>query len=336
MPRFILPLATAIAVFAVALLAGSPYDQANAAPVLDSEEQAFVNLINQYRQQNGRSVLGVNNLLADAADWMSADMGAHSYFSHCDLRGLGPAPSPCPNPCSYPCRDPFQRMSDFGYSFNAWKGENIAAGYTTAQAVFDGWKNSPGHNANMLSANYKVMGIARAYTPASPYGWYWTNDFGGYDPGPTPTPSPTPSPTSSPTPSPTPSPSPTPGPTAESDGDGFTNTSETHVGTNASDPCGNPDLSRMGNPSLSWPADLVTVTGPNQIDIQDIASFLAPIRRLGTSPGEPGFDVRWDLVPGKSGSADYLNLLDLSAMTTLSPPMLGGQKAFGGPACPNP
>jgi len=333
MPRFILPLAIAVAVFALALRIGSPLDQASAAPGLDSEEQAFVNLLNQYRQQNGRSALAVNNLLADAADWMSTDMGAHNYFSHCDGRGLGPGPSPCPNPCSYPCRDPFQRMSDFGYNFNAWKGENIAAGYTSAQAVFDGWKNSPGHNANMLSANYKVMGIARAYTPGSPYGWYWTNDFGGHDPGPSPTASPSPSPTPGPSPTPSPSPSPTPGPSADGDGDGFTSAVEAHVGTNSNDPCGNPDLSRMGNPSLSWPADLFTA---NSIDMQDLASFIAPVRRLGTSPGEPGFDVRWDLVPGKGGSADDVNLVDLSAMITLTPPMLGNQKAFGGPPCPNP
>ena len=50
----------------------------------------------------------------------------------------------------------------------------------TAAAVFQGWKNSPGHNANMLSANFKVLGVSLVYVSGSPYGSYWTTDFGGY------------------------------------------------------------------------------------------------------------------------------------------------------------
>ena len=29
-----------------------------------------------------------------------------------------------------------------GYNYNTYMGENIAAGYPTAAAVFEGWKNS--------------------------------------------------------------------------------------------------------------------------------------------------------------------------------------------------
>jgi hypothetical protein len=32
----------------------------------------------------------------------------------------------------------------------------------------------------MLSANFRVIGIGRAYNGNSSYGWYWTTDFGGY------------------------------------------------------------------------------------------------------------------------------------------------------------
>ena len=70
-----------------------------------------------------------------------------------------------------------QRIRDCGYGYNAWLGENIAAGYQTAQAVFDGWKNSPGHNANMLGENYVAIGIGRAVVPGSPYGIYWSTEF---------------------------------------------------------------------------------------------------------------------------------------------------------------
>ena len=75
-------------------------------------------------------------------------MGANNYFSHTDSLG----------------RDPFQRMAAFGYNYNTWKGENLAAGADTAQGAFNLWKNSPGHNANMLNANFKVIGIARVYS----------------------------------------------------------------------------------------------------------------------------------------------------------------------------
>jgi hypothetical protein len=137
------------------------------AATLDSEEQAFVTLINNYRQQNGLQPLKISDKLESAAEWMSADMAMKNYFSHTDSLG----------------RDPFQRMTAYGYTYNTYKGENIAAGNNTASATFTQWKNSSGHNANMLNTNYKVMGIARATAAGSTYGWYWTNDFGGYDDG---------------------------------------------------------------------------------------------------------------------------------------------------------
>jgi len=133
---------------------------------LDSEEKAFLTLINNYRQQNGLPKLAVSYTLTRAAAWKSADMANNNYFAHDDLS-----------------RTWVQRIRDCGYGFNTYIGENIAAGYTTAQAVFDGWKNSPGHNANMLGANYTAIGIGRYYRQGSPYGWYWTTDFGGFDDG---------------------------------------------------------------------------------------------------------------------------------------------------------
>ncbi len=137
---------------------------------LDSEEQAFLNVINSYRQANGLRALSLNAKLNAAADWMSNDMAAKNYFSHTDSLG----------------RDPFQRMADFGYDYNTWKAENLTAGIDAAQAAFDLFKASPGHDANMLNPNFKVIGIGRAYAAGSTYGWYWAADFGGHDPTPPP------------------------------------------------------------------------------------------------------------------------------------------------------
>ena len=54
-----------------------------------------------------------------------------------------------------PLRTPGQRISSTGYQ-GGW-GENIAYGYPSADAVFNGWRTSPGHNANMLNSSFKEM-----------------------------------------------------------------------------------------------------------------------------------------------------------------------------------
>ncbi|MEP7214693.1 MAG: CAP domain-containing protein, partial [Anaerolineaceae bacterium] len=149
---------------------------------LDGEEQAFLGLINQYRASNGLDSLAVSTSLSRAAAWMSRDLGVNAYFSHTD--SLGRSPSTRAMNCDYP----------------AGAGENIAGGtaWSSAQSVFDGWKASAGHNANMLTGSYRVIGIGRVNVPGSPYGWYWTTDFGNVDDSgsPPPTNTPTNTPTS--------------------------------------------------------------------------------------------------------------------------------------------
>jgi cell division septation protein DedD len=154
-------------------------------PAIDCIEQEFLGIINEYRAENGRAPLVLNTQLTAAADWMSGDVAAKAYFSHTDSLG----------------RNPGQRARDFGYSGGV--GENMAGGYSTALAVFNGWKASPGHNANMLGTTYKVIGIGRIYLPGSPYSVYWTTDFGLTGNA---TATATPTPVASPTPGVTPSP----------------------------------------------------------------------------------------------------------------------------------
>jgi hypothetical protein len=76
---------------------------------------------------------------------------------------------------------------------------------------------------------------------------------------------------------------------------------------------------------------------PNTLNIQDLGSFVVPVRRLGTSPGDPGFSARWDLVPGTT-LGKYINLTDIATLITGStgyPPMFGGARAYGR-TCPLP
>jgi hypothetical protein len=75
----------------------------------------------------------------------------------------------------------------------------------------------------------------------------------------------------------------------------------------------------------------------NRINVLDVTSLLAPVRYLGTNVGTNAGDVRFDLTPGKGLFSTDINVADLTTLlagSTGMPPMLGGQRAFGGPACP--
>jgi len=58
-------------------------------------------------------------------------------------------------------------------------GENIAAGQSTAESVFDAWWNSSGHRSNMENCSYTHVGIGYATNTSSSsnYSDYWTNVF---------------------------------------------------------------------------------------------------------------------------------------------------------------
>lgn len=158
----------------------------------------LINLINQYRSSKGLATLTADQKLKNAACWHASDMAAKGYFSHTDSLG----------------RDPFIRMAAFGVSGGS-RAENIASltnQANSAQKIFDGWKRSSGHNANMLGAAFTRIGIGFAYRSANKT-YYWSADFasgtriaGATECGSTtaPKPPPTPAPTPAPTPKPTP------------------------------------------------------------------------------------------------------------------------------------
>jgi uncharacterized protein YkwD len=70
-------------------------------------------------------------------------------------------------------------MEEFGYRYKTFEAENIAAGNQGAIETFCQWKNSPGHNKNMLAPRAAVIGIGCAENPDSKYGYYWNTTFGG-------------------------------------------------------------------------------------------------------------------------------------------------------------
>ena len=126
----------------------------------DAEEAAFVRLLNEYRASQGLAPVTATPLLNQVAYDHSLAMGTQRFFSHNDPSG----------------GTPFTRMAAAGYPSGV--AENIAAGNASAAATFQQWRNSPGHNTNMLSARARAIGIGRAYVANSQYRYYWTNVFG--------------------------------------------------------------------------------------------------------------------------------------------------------------
>jgi uncharacterized protein YkwD len=155
-----------IAAIVIGLLPGNAY----AGTSYDSEEIAVVRLINEYRVSKGLSALLVSDILSDSSAKHSHDMGAYSFFAHVtvgsDWFPVGATAG--------------ERMVACGYPANKAWGENIAVGFSSAATVFEAWKGSPSHNANMLSASWEVIGIGFETVPGSSGGTYWTTDFGSY------------------------------------------------------------------------------------------------------------------------------------------------------------
>jgi hypothetical protein len=121
----------------------------------------------------------------------------------------------------------------------------------------------------------------------------------------------------------------------DTDGDGHADEAEIHIGTDALGRCGVGGIV-SDPPSTDWGSDFIHGGVPNSTDritITDLTSFLAPSRRLDTSPGDALFSVRYDLVPGYQYPFDtWIAINDLTAMlwgTTGYPPMYGGPRAFG-------
>jgi len=129
------------------------------AAAIGAFEARVVELTNAFRAEHGKAALRVDvDLSAAAEDW-SRTMAEDDFFAH-----------------STP-----DQVAAFGYEWTAW-GENIAAGHATPEAVVQGWIDSPGHRANLLSDAFEEIGVGYVHladdTGATNYHHYWTQTFG--------------------------------------------------------------------------------------------------------------------------------------------------------------
>ena len=128
--------------------------------ICKEEEWEVLKLVNKERSKKGLVPLSVTRKLQSANDTRAKEI--YQSFSH-----TRPDGSSC-----------FTALSDVGEDYN-YAGENIAAGYASPEAVMQGWMNSPGHKANILTANYTHMGVGYYYKSSGMYRYYWTQMFTG-------------------------------------------------------------------------------------------------------------------------------------------------------------
>lgn len=126
------------------------------AAVLNYEKEV-VRLVNEIRVKNGLKELTYDWELSRVARYKSQDMKDNRYFSH----------------TSPTYGSPLQMIKNFGISYRS-AGENIAKGYSTPQAVVNGWMNSSGHRANILNSSFTHIGVGYVAN-----GKYWTQMFVG-------------------------------------------------------------------------------------------------------------------------------------------------------------
>jgi uncharacterized protein YkwD len=127
-------------------------------PAIMAELEKVVAIVNRERAGGDCPAVKVNTKLARAAQLHSEDQAEHDKMSHEGSDGS----------------TPWQRSERAGYQ-NAI-GENVAMGYRDAEAVMEGWMNSPGHRNNIMNCSARAigMGLARS-SDGSPY---WTQMFG--------------------------------------------------------------------------------------------------------------------------------------------------------------
>lgn len=105
--------------------------------------------------------LTLSPVLSRAALAHAKDMSAHKLFEHRGSDGSMPA----------------DRVLRAGYNWQA-VGENIAEGAANAEVVVQGWLKSPGHCVNIMSPQYREMGLAYFTDFAHKGDIYWAQTFG--------------------------------------------------------------------------------------------------------------------------------------------------------------
>ncbi len=171
-------------------------DTAGTPKMLDDDEEATTSTVNYsvtYQQTSARSILDMVNDFRQSSDawyWNEDDVTTtdlegqlSNYTYDYDLEKIAMQRAAeiaiyysHTRPDGETC---WTAYSDMDYSSTA-RAENIAAGYSSADAVFVGWREDDdkyedqGHRRNMLSSTYTAIGIACVKYNGC---YYWVQEF---------------------------------------------------------------------------------------------------------------------------------------------------------------
>jgi uncharacterized protein YkwD len=139
---------------------------------LDQDERWVADNINAYRIQNGRAALRISTPLARPVMWSSLDSARRGFApaNHIDSRGMGPAQR------AQFCGGYTGPIGEINYW--GWGGGPNGNYNGSGPAALAWWKNSPPHNALLLSTQYTTYGVGFAYLGVNKERGFWTVMFG--------------------------------------------------------------------------------------------------------------------------------------------------------------
>lgn len=103
----------------------------------------IVEFTNQYRLQEGREILEINDQLNQAALAKAQDMFNDNYWAHIAPDGT----------------DPWFFIQNSGYDYQH-AGENLARDFKDPQSVVNAWIDSSSHRHNLLESEFSEIGVA--------------------------------------------------------------------------------------------------------------------------------------------------------------------------------
>ncbi len=127
-------------------------------PCSASYFQEMLSLVNNERAKVGAKPLTLNLALVNAANVRADEIS--EVFSH-----------KRPDGSSF-----YTVLDDFSIEYYC-SGENIAAGFTTAEITMEGWINSPSHYENIINPDFTQIGIGYYYDENSTYKHHWVQLF---------------------------------------------------------------------------------------------------------------------------------------------------------------
>jgi len=134
---------------------GALSDRDYTSTALDHERA--LDLINQYRSEKGLKPLRFNAKLTEAAKAHCRDLAKWDRISHFGSDGS----------------NPWDRVKRTGYKARL-AAENVGTGQINFDEVLKGWKQSPGHDKNLLIQDGQEMGIALVQDPKTEFKSFWT------------------------------------------------------------------------------------------------------------------------------------------------------------------